>query len=255
MNAFPRVPPIVVSVVSHGQAALVERLLGDIECHWNLSNLSVVLTLNIPEQLPFDPAAFSFPVLVLRNLRPKGFGANHNQAFAHSGAELFCVLNPDIRARTDPMPMLRRELRRRNRTGLVAPAIVNSQGQIEDSARRRLTPRRLVSRVVMRRRGAEYAIGREPLNPDWIAGMFLLLRARVFAQAGGFDERYFMYCEDADLCRRVRHLGYRVTLTPDSRVVHDGQRASHSSLRHLLWHISSLLRYMATSPRPADAGF
>lgn len=246
-------PTTVVSVVSHGQGPLVERLLCDIERHWDTSRLSLVLTLNVPETLGFDTGDFSFPILVVRNRRPKGFGANHNAAFGCSCGELFCVLNPDIRCADDPLPALRSALLAQGHIGLVAPAIVNPDGVLEDSARRCLTPGRLLRRHLRRERACDYAIESEPLEPDWVAGMFMLVRSPVFAQVGGFDERYFMYCEDADLCRRLWQQGIGVTLVPASRVVHEGQRASRSDLRHLAWHVSSLLRFFLTARRPAHA--
>ena len=71
------------------------------------SDFALLLTLNLPETLPFGPADFPFPVRIVENERPKGFGANHNAAFRYGEAEgefrYFCVLNPDIRL---PGPVL-----------------------------------------------------------------------------------------------------------------------------------------------------
>jgi GT2 family glycosyltransferase len=72
--------------------------------------LEVVLTLNVPERLPFDPHGFPYPVTVLENPMRKGFGANHNAAFRVARGEYFCVLNPDIRLERDPFPLLIAEL-------------------------------------------------------------------------------------------------------------------------------------------------
>lgn len=243
-------PTTTISIVSHGQGTLVARLLADIERHWDTHDLSVIVTVNVPETLPFDERRFAFPVLVVRNDRPRGFGANHNRAFKLSCADLFCVLNPDIRAPRDPLPALRRQLLRRRRLGLVAPRILGPEGAVEDSARRVLTPGRILRRVLRRRREPDYPLAeRRPLCPDWVAGMFMLVRARAFAEVGGFDERYFMYCEDADLCVRLWHSGHGVELVPAGRVVHAARRASHTSIKHLYWHITSLLRFFLTAGR------
>lgn len=244
-NLYP--PATVLSVVSHGQGDLVAQLLRDIDDSWDVRNLSVVLTVNVPESLPFDESAFGFPVLVVRNDKPKGFGANHNAAFELSYGALFCVLNPDIRARRDPLPALRQRLADRNRLALVAPKILSPDGEPEDSARRALTPGRILRRTLLRRREDVYTPPvDERLHPDWVAGMFMLLRARDFAAVGGFNERYFMYCEDADLCVRLWFIGRGVECVPECTVVHDAQRASHSSVKHLYWHVTSLLRFFLT---------
>ncbi len=86
-------------------------------------------------------------------------------------------------------------------------------------------------------------VGLNCFNTDWLAGMFLLLRREAFAAVGGFDERFHMYCEDADLCLRLQLAGWRVRLVEDVAVVHAAQRASRRSWQHLRWHLTSLLRH------------
>ena len=73
--------------------------------------------------------------------------------------------------------------------------------------------------------------------------MFMMFRADTFRMIGGFDEGYFLYYEDVDLCWRLRRQGYDVALLPMVRVIHAAQRASHRDLRHLGWHVSSMLRF------------
>ncbi|MGH8604129.1 MAG: glycosyltransferase family 2 protein, partial [Gammaproteobacteria bacterium] len=72
---------IVVSVVSHGQGQLVVNLLQSIQSLCDHSTLLVIVTVNIPERLPLAPDRFPFPVVIVRNAAPKGYGANHNAAF------------------------------------------------------------------------------------------------------------------------------------------------------------------------------
>ena len=114
------VPRASLSVVSHGQAALVAELLRDVQAHVS-GPIEVILTLNIPEALPFSAGDFNFPVRLITNEKPKGFGANHNQAFSASSGEYFVVLNPDIRLRADPLPALMEVLG--GDIGVAAPAL------------------------------------------------------------------------------------------------------------------------------------
>jgi GT2 family glycosyltransferase len=72
--------------------------------------------------------------------------------------------------------------------------------------------------------------------------MFLAIRSEAFEAIGGFDERYHLYCEDVDLCARLRLAGWQLRQARDAVVVHDARRASRRSLRHLGWHLASMTR-------------
>ncbi len=235
---------IAISIVSHGHGSLVTSLLDDLARH-RPSGVEVTLTVNIPETTgAFD--AYPFPVTVFRNERPKGFAANHNFAFRRTMSPFFCVLNPDIRIVQDPFPRLLAELQD-VRVGVVAPRIQNPEGHTEDSARRFPTPLRLLKRKLARGRRLDYEIGDAPLSPDWVAGMFMMSRRSVFAEMSGFDERYFLYLEDVDLCRRLRSAGYDVRQVPAVSAVHEARRHSRRNLRHLGWHIRSMLRFLSNN--------
>ena len=234
-------PEISISIVSHQQAALVKDLLADLQAHC-VTPIEVILTLNVPETLPFDPAGFGFPVALISNHHAKGFAANHNAAFAIARAEYFCVMNPDVRLAQDPFPMLQRVLSD-STIGVVAPLILSPAGAIEDSARRFPTPGSILRKVFCKRPAVDYQIEDATAFPDWVAGMFMVFRSEIYRRVGGFDEGYFLYYEDVDLCWRLRRQGYAVALLPAVRVIHAARRASHRNLRYLGWHVSSVLRF------------
>mgnify|MGYP003520379410 FL=1 len=246
MTALPptmSTPPLTtVSIISHQQMHLVLPLLRDLNTVHASTPIAVVLTLNLPEELPCAPTEFAYPLQVLHNTQPQGFGANHNQAFKQAQGDFFCVLNPDIRIAHNPFPALLKACAD-NTMGLVAPCIHNSGGQLEDSARKFPSPWRIAHRVLTRRRTRDYAAPSTALHPDWVAGMFMLLRTSVYRQMGGFDERYFLYYEDVDLCARIRLAGLDIVQLPLPGVVHDAQRASHRNPKYLRWHVVSMLRF------------
>ena len=242
-------PPLVaISIISHQQIQLVLPLLQDLDAIFLNTSFEVLLTLNVPEALPFSPEDFGFALKVLRNAAPAGFGANHNQAFAqmHPQAAFFCVLNPDIRITQNPFPDLLKACADPH-TGLAAPAIYSPSGQLEDSARKFPTPWRIAHRVLTRRRTRDYAAPTTVLHPDWVAGMFLLLRTTVYRQLGGFDERYFLYYEDVDLCARARLAGLEIVQLALPGVIHNAQRASHRNPKYLRWHVGSMLRFFTSA--------
>ena len=72
--------------------------------------------------------------------------------------------------------------------------------------------------------------------------MCLVVNAQAWRAVQGFDERFFLYCEDYDLCARLYNAGYSLVVDDATCVVHDAQRDSHRSSRHLRWHLESLAK-------------
>ncbi len=228
---------VTLSVVSHEQHALVDALISDLAGIDAPELARVVLTQNLPEIPPVTSRPRSPQIEVIRNRVALGFGMNHNAAFRKCDTEYFAVVNPDIALMGNPFPALLAALRAG--AGVSAPAVLEPDGRLADTARRIITPAELV-----RRRLPNYA---PPESPRWFAGMFLLFRSDAFRAVGGFDEGFFMYCEDFDICARLRLAGYPLAFVPQVQVVHAAQQLSHRSLRHFRWHISSLSR-MWSSP-------
>lgn len=238
---------ISISIVSHLQAHLLEPLLSDLDRLCKVYPVEVLLTLNLHEELPFDARNFSFPVHVHANRYPMGFSANHNHAFKRSSGQLFCVMNPDIRIHQEVFAALHGCLKD-EAVAVAAPVVLGAGGLMEDSARRFPTPFKILCKAFGGCRGSDYAVKNETVFPDWVAGMFMLFRREVFEKLSGFDERYFLYYEDVDLCARLKLQGYKVALCPAAKVVHHAHRSSHRDFKYLSWHLTSMLRFFITSP-------
>lgn len=242
---------VALSVVSHRQGALVLDLLRDMRRNVR-SNVSIFLTVNIAETLPFRPSDFSFPIFIHENAVIKGFSENHNAAYRRCTETLksrhFCILNPDIRLRSDPFPSLISHMNGMDgEVAAAAPLIKNIIGGVEDSARHLPTPWRILKKAAFKQPDVTPPHTTELFFPDWIAGMFMLFRSDIFGKVGGFDERYFLYYEDVDLCCRLRLAGYKVILDPSVSVIHDARRESHRNVRYMKWHVASMARFF-TSP-------
>ena len=239
-------PLISVSVVSHGQMALVLQLLQDLTSHCQQTDIELILTLNVGEQPCFDFSTLPYAVKLIRNPVPLGFGANHNQAFAQASGGYFCVVNPDIRMDGNPFCALLACLDDPV-VGVAAPLVLGPDGRIEDSARHFPNPVKIMHKFFKRNHDLEYAISDASLYPDWVGGMFMLFRREIFERVAGFDERYFLYYEDVDLCARLKLLGYRALLCPQAKVVHHAQRSSHANFKYLRWHLRSMMRFFLSS--------
>jgi GT2 family glycosyltransferase len=237
---------ISISIVSHGQGKLIAPLLDDL-APMAASGSQIILTLNIEEDESFFRNV-GYQIEIIRNSSPKGFGANHNQAFARSSGDMFVVLNPDVRCKHRTFLTLLEEIERHD-AGIGAPVVLSPTGSIEDSVRKFPTilsiMTRTIRRAVGKRNPPDYSTDQKSTFPiDWAAGMFLMIPSNFYRELRGFDEKYFMYLEDADLCRRAHLLGKDVICVPSATVVHDAQRASFKSSQHLKWHLQSLARFL-----------
>lgn len=225
--------PMVVSIVSHGHAAEVQRLLGEMAKVSCASVTRVVLTQNIPEAAPVAPrGGWPFQFELLRNPVAMGFGANHNQALRGAQERLVCVLNPDVGlGGRDPFAELKR-VALEAQCGCAYPEQVDDSGEPADFERVLPTPGALWARRVMLR---------NEKRVDWVNAACLVLPRSAWEVTGGFDTNYFMYCEDVDLSIRLRLAGFPLKRA-SARVIHTGRRASSRQIRHLFWHVQSFLR-------------
>lgn len=233
---------ITFSIVSHGHGSLVDLLLADLSA-LQRDDVEVVVTNNDGESAR-DPTRYRFPLREIRNCRRRGFGANHNSAFAVSNGDVFVVLNPDVRMPVDPCDAVLECLR--NGRAIVAPEIVDGAGLGADSARAfptRWSFMRKAASFVLGRSTSRFGVVEGEPEPDWIAGMFMAFPADVYRELRGFDERYFLYYEDVDICARARRAGVRVRVVEGVAVVHDARRDSRRRASFLRRHLVSAVRY------------
>lgn len=231
---------LAVSVVSHGHGECVVDLVNDLKKFSGQSVDRVIVTLNLPgETIDLSPephSAWPFLLQIRRNAHPLGFGENHNRALADAREDCVCVLNPDIRLTADPFAALV-DCASQPGVGCSYPEQLDVDGQVQDSERALPTPVALWQRR---------ALGHGEKRVDWVNAACLVLPTAVWKQLQGFDERYFMYCEDVDLSLRIRLAGWTLVKAPVS-LIHEAQRRSGRSLNHLFWHVRSLLRLWSSS--------
>jgi N-acetylglucosaminyl-diphospho-decaprenol L-rhamnosyltransferase len=229
---------ITVSIVSHAHGEMVSNLTDTVLSFPEVSQ--VIVTLNVYEEINLsrDPK-----LTIVSNIVPKGYGKNHNYAFSLARGNFFCVMNPDVIIRSNPFPKLLEEFND-DAVGLAAPMVINDSGSIEDSMRHFITPWSLLKRVLGLESDAySLACNSSSIFPDWVAGMFMLIRKKAYDEIMGFDERYFMYCEDVDLCTRLWKAKYKVVGCTSAVITHDAQRSSHANIKFFIWHVFSLIRY------------
>jgi GT2 family glycosyltransferase len=233
--------------VSHSQGLLVSELLNDLVEYCTDLDFEVILTLNLPKDLDFSQVNYPFKLIIINNLNPLGFGANHNQAFKYAKGAYFCVLNPDIRIKDNIfLPLISRL--KNKKIGLIAPTVLNSQGIKEDNGRIFPSPFIIFLKVLGISNSYEYLEQEKLIYPDWVGGMCMIFPHKIYDELHGFDERYFLYYEDVDICARLRLKGFNPAIDVETFAIHNAQRASHKNFKYLKWHLASLLRFFSSKP-------
>lgn len=233
---------VCLSIVSHGHREHLVSLMGDLvsQCP-DFSEIRVLA--NIPEDLSGLKCSKKPRFSISENSAPMGFGANHNKNLAGSTAEFYLILNPDIRLDSNPLPELLGMFDADPTVALVAPRVTRSNGELEDSIRYFPTLIDLFKKAVGLGKGQVRLSSAEPACVPWVAGMFMLIRSDVFNSLGGFDEGFYLYYEDVDLCARIHQAGYKVRVAGSATVIHDAQRDSRRKLKFMVWHAKSMLRF------------
>jgi GT2 family glycosyltransferase len=219
-----------------------------------------------PDGGPGTSSGLPPEIEIIRNSTNRGFGAAINQAARGGTSPLIWLLNPDCRVVPGAFAALSAELSRQPRCAVAAPRLLNADGSTQESARgeptaltglfgrhgllARLFPDASLTRQNLR--AGDLSRTSESADIDWAMGASLLIRRTVFDEVGGFDERFFLYWEDADLCRRTRDRGYTVRYVPSAQVTHVGEGSSRSARRFATtqFHRSAYL-YYATHVTPS----
>jgi len=169
-----------------------------------------------------------FPqIRLIINTENRGFAAAGNLGFRSSKGLAILFLNPDTVADEGTVKHMFDVLNRDPKIAAVGCQILNPNGSTQPTAGSFPTVTNLITNrtPVLNRFLPSYCHGRRsyylrPQTPDWISGACLLVRRQAFKAVGGFDEKYFMYGEDVDLCYRLRQAGWRIAYTPSAHIVH-----------------------------------
>ncbi len=179
-----------------------------------------------------------------------GYGAGHNNVMDRLDSRYHAILNPDILLKEDSLKTIVGFMDRDDSVGMVIPRVLGSDGELQAVYRNYPTVWDMFIRRFLKRtfseRIAENTLQNEdyskPFRVPFGQGSFLVIRTELFLKLKGFDEHYFMYLEDADLCRRVNEVS-KLMYCPDTEVIHAWGKGSHRNLKLFWSHLRSMIYY------------
>ena len=249
--------PVSAVVVSYNSAAYLPACVASLRAE-GVADVVVVDNASsdssVAAVLAADPG-----VRVVETGANLGFGTGANRGADVATGDYLLVLNPDTIVEPGTVKALSEALDRDCGLGVVGPRMENLDGSLYPSVRR--FPDLAVAAghafvglvwagnpFTRRYRMLDWDHGRPAADVDWVGGACLLVRRSAFDVVAGFDEAYFMYVEDVDLCWRIRQAGWRIGYEPGGRVVHAlGGSSRLAPYRMIAEHHRSLLRFARKS--------
>ncbi len=247
-------PPVRVVVVTYFPGDFLDEFLASLPAA-SSGPVAVTMVDNGSTDGSLERARDHPRVEVLSTGSNVGYGTAANLGVAAATEEWVLVVNPDIAFEPGSIDALFAVAARRPRAGALGPRIHTGEGMLYPSARELPSLGRGIGHAAFgwvwpsnpwtasyrRERGVptEGVVG-------WLSGACLLLRREAFDAVGGFDEGYFMYFEDTDLCERLAKTGWEVVYAPSSTVTHHGGHATSRNLDAMSKaHHASAYRYLS----------
>ncbi len=185
-----------------------------------------------------EPPELPAGVRLIRNKENVGFARAHNRGIAASTGDIVILINPDTIVGKGFFHDMNAFFEENPRVGIVGPRILDSEGELQLSARREISAlsgflgrTSLLTRLfpkssLVKSQFPAVTEGSHPSAVDWVSGACMAIRRETLHTTGPLDERFFMYFEDADLCRRARGRGWLVYYLPQVEVLHHSGASS-----------------------------
>lgn len=254
----PKAPRWAAVVVNYNAGPALEACVASLLADTSAGGPpEVVVVDNASSDGSAERVEAGFPeVTVVRGSANVGFSRGNNRGVATTRAPIVAAINPDVEIRPGTARALLERMDAEDDLGAVGPRIHNPDGTQYPSARIVPSTTDAVGHAVLgllwptnpftrRYRRLDTDLGTSH-DVDWLSGSAIWLRRTAFDDAGGWDEQFFMYLEDMDLCTRLREHSWRVAYEPSASVLHvQGVSAAIHPYRTIIAHHRSAFRYAA----------
>ena len=225
-----KAPEVTAIVVSYNSGDALARCLAALDAERH----EVIVVDNASEDGSPELVRDEFPAATLIEAGANlGFGAANNLALRPASGAYYALINSDAWALDDGLETLVDFAASNPQFGIVGPRLVSEDGRVQKSVRAFPTVWRLCTEYFFLRKlapwsrsfNAFYGAGfnyRTVREADWLMGAALVIRRELIDQIGGFDERFFLFSEEVDLCFRAWEAGWKTMYTPDATFVHLG---------------------------------
>lgn len=242
---------VTVSIVNYNDYSRVKEAIRSILEYTRGIKIKIYVVDNASSDSSADKIANEFSnvsvILCDRNL---GYGSANNIVIKHVDSKYHAIINPDILLRSNALKELYDFMNEHKDVGMCMPAVFFKDGNPQYLPKRDPKLKYLIANrmpgLSLEKYRKHYTMQDEDLSRvrdiEFISGCFMFAQTELLKEAGGFDERFFMYFEDADLSRTIRRRT-RLVYVPQVHVYHDYRRISAKKVRFFMIHITSMFKY------------
>lgn len=227
-------------IINYQSSSFLKRCIESIYEHAPFASYEIVLANNDTEDIgySFDTAS----VKIINNRENIGFSRACNIAAKQSEGEILFFLNPDTEITTSNVDDLI-DILKDKAIGIVAPELILPSGNIQPwSTGKMITPLRLLMNNIRQRKNFSFAGKKNTtglIETDWVSGGAFVITKDLFSRCRGFDEKFFLYFEDVDLCKRIKSLGKKIVLLPSVKVLHLGGQSVSDAKKQKTFYYQS----------------
>lgn len=228
-----------VIIISYNAKNHLKDCLQSLYDHTNTRPFEVIVVDNASTDGSLAMLARDFPkVRTIASPDNIGFAGANNLAMQEANGDFYLLLNNDAVVTPGAVDTMLGLIRGRPDVGVLGPLLRNEDGSVQVSYGRMISLHaEAIQRVLTRGNSRGNPVVRSYIErrsqkeayPDWVSGACMMLRADVVKTVGYFDDHFFMYSEEVDLCERIRRAGYRVYYTPEAEVVHVGGKSTEAN--------------------------
>lgn len=221
---------VSIVILSYNTSELLKKCLESIYSHLK-GNFEVIVVDNASKDESVKMVKDTFKkVRLIENPNNSGFAGGCNLGAASAKGEHILFLNSDAEVKDDPLPILLKTFNDHDNVAVVGGILENYNGTLQRSFGDFYTIPNVITLLFVGESGElkKYTDEKE-METDWVSGGFMMADSVHFKSVKGFNESYFMYIEDMDLCYRLRKKGLKVFMNPGARIKHLGQGSSNKA--------------------------
>lgn len=258
MSDSQQVSPLAAVIVNYDSGPHLSNCLAGLSAAAGQTSADFIVVDNASRDSSLNGVAERHPeVQVVLNSRNLGYGRACNQGLRHTSAAFVCFLNPDLIPAPGSLDEMFGAMSADPQIGVLGPRLNNPDGSIYPSCRVVPNISIAVGHAILGLISQNNPFTRkyqlldeshsDQREVDWVSGAAMMVRRAAFEAVGGFDEGYFMYVEDVDLCSRLREAGWKAVYFPKAEMLHHVAGSSRRTPYKMIFHHHlSLLRYALT---------